>query len=757
MSSIGQRMISSVLSHGTVADFLKLGLKPELFKPAERQAYLFIENHVKKYNVIPEKDTFAEGCDYPLVDVGKESPKYFVDELRKRYLSDELVGLMVKSKSLIKEDLDPETALETMLDHLVALKFTSAGSHLVDFRDIKGMVIDTYKAKLESENGGGILTGWASFDEISQGMTGGDLVSVVGRPAAGKAQPLTSKVLTTTGFKPMGEIRVGDKVASVDGLPSEVVGVYPQGTKKVYRLHFEYGRTVEACGEHLWSVGYREWDSERVIDTDKLISMLKCKRYQDRLSVSLFTGEYGTHTDIGIDPWLLGFLLGDGCFRGSSVMYSTKDQFVVSKVDSLLPKQYKSMYRSGHDYAISFLGENWNGVNNPIKAWLTDVGLWGCKSECKFIPDGFLNWSREQRLALLQGLMDSDGTAGKNGDVSYATSSERMADQFVLLVESLGGKANKRIKRTTHLPSYIVGVMLQVPSEAFSLPRKKERCRDSASHAGKPYTQRLVLKSIEEKGSEPCQCIAVSHPSHLYVTDRFVVTHNTFLGLWLAHHAWWIQQQPVLFVSMEMMVPVVANRLTAMHSGLNLTHLNKATLSSKSFNKMRDDLVALQTHKSALYLMDGNLTATVDDVWSTASQLKPALIVIDGGYLLGHSNNRLDRFNRVAENTRLLKNQVATDLNTPVVCSWQFSRQAVKKKVEDTGLEDIGFSDEIGQLSSIVLGLFEQESVETLNRRRVDIMKGRGGEKGHFDIYWDFYRCHFGEYYAPTDAELSFL
>jgi replicative DNA helicase len=227
--------------------------------------------------------------------------------------------------------------------------------------------------------------------------------------------------------------------------------------------------------------------------------------------------------------------------------------------------------------------------------------------------------------------------------------------------------------------------------------------------------------------------------------------------LYMAHSAWYPQKKSVLFVSMEMMVPIIANRLTAMHSHLNLSHLNKATLSSKSFNKMRDDLVALQSHESPLYLMDGNLTATVEDIWSTANQLKPDIILIDGGYLLGHPNNKLDRFSRVAENTRLLKHTIATGLNIPVVCSWQFNRKAAKKKTEETGLEDIGFSDEIGQLSSIVLGLFEQESVETMTRRRIDIMKGRGGETGNYDIKWDFYKSDFGEYVTKPDEELMFL
>jgi hypothetical protein len=115
-------------------------------------------------------------------------------------------------------------------------------------------------------------------------------------------------------------------------------------------------------------------------------------------------------------------------------------------------------------------------------------------------------------------------------------------------------------------------------------------------------------------------------------------------------------------------------------------------------------------------------------------------------YLLKHPRER-DRYKRVAENADLIK-QHLSDL-APTVCSWQFSREAAKKSkskgTEHVGLEHIGYSDVIAQVSSLVLGLFEEESPATVKQRRIELLKGRNGETGHFFTRWDWMRMHFDE------------
>ncbi len=222
---------------------------------------------------------------------------------------------------------------------------------------------------------------------------------------------------------------------------------------------------------------------------------------------------------------------------------------------------------------------------------------------------------------------------------------------------------------------------------------------------------------------------------------------KTFNMLFTGHNIWWHQKRPGFFVSMEMNTLAIGQRLSAMHTHKNLTDVKKAQLPTPYYNDFVKGLTALEGFEVPFWIVDGNLTATVEDIWSLARQLKPEFIVIDGAYLLKHPNKRLNRWDRVAENTELIKAALATDLDVPVFCSWQLNREATKKakKGQETGLEDIGYSDAIGQISSIVLALDEEDSVETINKRKISVKKGRNGEVGNFYINWDFHNMNFSE------------
>jgi replicative DNA helicase len=134
--------------------------------------------------------------------------------------------------------------------------------------------------------------------------------------------------------------------------------------------------------------------------------------------------------------------------------------------------------------------------------------------------------------------------------------------------------------------------------------------------------------------------------------------------------------------------------------------------------------------------------------------LECRIVMIDGAYLLRHNNSRLDRYTRAAENVELIK-RACTDQEMISVCSWQFNREASKKQKKNKGeqgdLEDIGYSDAIGQISSIALSLFQEDSVETMKSRKVQVMKGRNGEVGQFSIAWDFILMTFHQTDPPLE------
>jgi replicative DNA helicase len=227
---------------------------------------------------------------------------------------------------------------------------------------------------------------------------------------------------------------------------------------------------------------------------------------------------------------------------------------------------------------------------------------------------------------------------------------------------------------------------------------------------------------------------------------------KSFLSLYTALHNWRVRQQSVLVVSMEMSHLPMAQRAAAMIAGTNLTQLKQGAYASKTYDKFASSMFSVAAPSDSpgpkLYIVNGNLAADVEDMYTLADQLKCASIIIDGAYLARHKNTRLDRFTRAAENCELMK-RFSEDLQVGTFSSWQFNREASKKKAkgEPAGgtLDDIGYSDAIGQISSIVLGLFQEDGVETMNRKRIRVLKGRGGEVGEFEIEWNFLNMNFNQ------------
>ena len=172
---------------------------------------------------------------------------------------------------------------------------------------------------------------------------------------------------------------------------------------------------------------------------------------------------------------------------------------------------------------------------SPLQVALRTLGLEGTRSHEKFIPDAYKCGTVSQRVALLQGLLDTDGSVeGIRGThASFTSTSERLARDVQWIAWSLGAVAKIAPRQTfctsgdgtrkAGLPSWRVSIVHPDLKSLFWVPRKASRCNPTRS------AQRLCITAIEPVGVKAAVCIAVDHPEHLYVTDGFVVTHNTTL------------------------------------------------------------------------------------------------------------------------------------------------------------------------------------------------------------------------------------
>lgn len=385
-----------------------------------------------------------------------------------------------------------------------------------------------------------------------------DHVVLNGSPGSGKAQPLRSKILTPTGWTTMGKINVGDEVLTPKMGVAKVVGVFPQGTKDIYTVTFSDGSKAESCLEHLWEC-YMPSDIhrskpvvKRVVSTQEIIETLKLKELHPKsgLTVAIDMVDPIKHSpaNLSIPPYTLGVILGDGSITTSTVVISCPDQFVQDRIHSEILDGSKVSVRPQASRCLNYslinkIREVHEGkvTLSQYAQKLTCMGLMGTKSYSKFIPDEYITSSVEQRMDLINGLFDTDGTVGKqNKEVSYTTTSEIMAKQVQDIIWSLGGKCSLRSRITFYtMPdgtkkagrrSYTLRVSYVRPSDLFSLPRKKSLCRDNYDMD----QYKRWVSSVELTSHEEAQCIMIDDPSHLYVTDDYIITHNTFLS---SYHA----------------------------------------------------------------------------------------------------------------------------------------------------------------------------------------------------------------------------
>lgn len=347
------------------------------------------------------------------------------------------------------------------------------------------------------------------------GRTAADVRDVM---ALGEALALDTRVPTPSGFTTMGELKVGDVIYGGDGNECTVTKVYPVlENRPCYEMDIS-GQKVVADENHKWltedflcrvatsSTTYPDRKTRKtpqVRTTGEIKNTLK--KYNQNNHAIRVTEVVGSESDLPIDPYVLGYWLGDGTSKSSDITAHPDDQ----------PHLLGELSRAGYDP----LNGNICKYNVKVRSGLfSDLRVNGLLRN-KHIPEEYFTSSVEQRYELLRGLLDSDGSCYKNGYAEFSNNSRELADGVYRLLSSLGVRAQMQKPDGTGN----ISVTFSTHKPVFKLPRKRNRVREYRRQDEFRY-----IRSVEPVDSVPVRCIEVDSSDHTFlITDSYIKTHNS--------------------------------------------------------------------------------------------------------------------------------------------------------------------------------------------------------------------------------------
>lgn len=510
---------------------------------------LDIEYVIENHDFLPEKINkivkiskwFGEKC--------KE--KWQVDFLPEKLL---IIDILGETKSTLHVYVKYRRSQEKPVMLFIPKKFLLDDPRATDFNDLYvdfskyNEILEKYGRKLYNHQ-----------ESAVKFLLSRKKIILADSPGLGKMEYVENKVFTPKGRKKIGDLKLGDKIIGSNGKPYNIIGIYPQGEKELYRVTFNDGYSILVGGEHLWSVQPREAHKSKssvyskktyiTLSTNQLLNKnltierngsghnkekkYKFKTYykndknESKWSIPIVKPiNFENNEDLPIEPYIMGLCIGYGHFLEKKVNFTIhKDDFDEMFTGVNIIENNNNKRKNVRVGYIKF-------ENNEI----SNLELSNIRSWDKFIPDKYKYSSIENRLNILRGLMDTDGycAISKNGNFNcteFSTVSERLADDVVEIVHSLGGIVRKSSKIGSYTKndvkhicrkSYKLNIKMPDGINPFKLKRKYDLYNST-----KKYKVNRYIKNIQLECKGDAVCISVDSPDKLYVTEHAIVTHNT--------------------------------------------------------------------------------------------------------------------------------------------------------------------------------------------------------------------------------------
>jgi replicative DNA helicase len=419
--------------------------------------------------------------------------------------------------------------------------------------------------------------------------------------------------------------------------------------------------------------------------------------------------------ELPVDPYVLGCWLGDGETRGSEITVGEADwrhfhhEFTAAG--------YRFERRRRPRWAtVPVAGEGtcqgYDGRLRVLSRELQSLGLLAGRR--KHVPAMYLRASMKQRLALLQGLLDTAGHISRSGSVDLCLRNSVLLEQVRELVCSLGHKPGPIRERSVRLPDGRSGRAWQfgwVPLDPVCrLPRKAERHEAARSRRTSGRVARRAVTAIRPVPSVPVRCVTVDSSSQLYLAGREMIpTHNTSFALGMASHAALDGRHPVLVFSLEMSHLELTQRLLCSEARVDASRMRNGRLLETDWPKISHAVGRLA---EAPINIDDNPHLTVMEIRAKARRLKSrqglGLIVVDYLQLMTGRQSAENRQVEVSEISRGLK-ILARELEVPVVALSQLSRNLETRSDKRPVLADLRESGSLEQDADVVIFLYRDE------------------------------------------------
>lgn len=342
---------------------------------------------------------------------------------------------------------------------------------------------------------------------------------------SGKALSTQTLIPTPDGFKKMGDICVGDKVFGRNGEIVTVTVVSPiMYAHTCYDVVFNDGSIITADADHIWRVHDR-WSnkSERDMTTQEMLDsgVLIGNKNESRFKIRNARAVPHSKKDVTLDPYLFGYWLGDGTSATGTITHHEVDSFFIGEFEKFgyrtrtTEDKRRPHIKRTRIYGLTRVLKNLGALDN------------------KHIPDVFKYSDIDDRFALLQGIMDTDGTVKKNSSYFEITMKEgRLIDDIQELIQSLGiiVKKNTRIIRGRNYTRLLFGY--NYTDNDKQPPFRLKRKIDCVVQSYRPEFDYRFIKEIRIVNSIPVKCIGVSGDDHMYLAgNNYIPTHNTTVAV----------------------------------------------------------------------------------------------------------------------------------------------------------------------------------------------------------------------------------